>query len=155
MGKNLLVEFVVHAASKALAPGMIRGWGLVSFDLVIQGFGIDDFGLALGFMVNGVVQRFVLIEDGDLSARIFTHGNLGMPQGVIGSIGLDLVDDPPGLHGQVLGQSAGFLMGEDEIQIISFEQGAMCIVGTARLVGKATVEILPEFRQEGITAVDV
>ena len=122
----------------------------MSFDLSIQGFGIYDFGLALGLLVKGVRQRFVFVEDGDFSAGVFTHGNLGMAQGVIGAVGLDLVDDSLGLHGQVLGQSADFLMGKDKIQVIGFEQGAMRIVGTARLHGKATVEILPEFGQISI-----
>ena len=127
----------------------------MSFDLSVQGFAVDDCGLARGLVVKGVRQRFVFVEDGDFSAGVFTHGDLGMAQGVIWPVRLDLVDDLIGLHGQVFGQSAGFLMGEDDVQVIGFEQGAMSVVGTAGLNRKAAVEILPEFRQEGIGACHV
>jgi len=86
---------------------------------------------------------------------IFAHGDLGMAQGVIGSVGLDLVDDAPGLHGQVFGQSAGFLVGEDEVQVVGFEQGTMSVVGTTGLDGKTAVEIFRNSGQEGIAALDV
>ena len=46
-------------------------------------------------------------------------------------------------------------MGEDEVQVVGFEQRAMRVVITARLDGKTAVEILQKFRQEGIGALHV
>ena len=53
MGKNLLDGFIKGGAGKTVAPGMIRGRGFVSFDLSIQGFGISDFSLVWGFVIDG------------------------------------------------------------------------------------------------------
>jgi len=68
---------------------------------------------------------------------------------------LDLVDDLVGLHRQVLGQRAGFLMGEDEVQVFGREQGAVSVMGTAGLNGETAVEIFPELGQIGIASLPV
>ena len=53
---------------------------------------------------------------------------LSIAQGIVWAVGLDLVDDLVGLDGQVLGERAGFLVGENEIQVFGFEQRAMGIM---------------------------
>jgi hypothetical protein len=75
---------------------------------------------------------------------IFTDGDLSIAQGIVWAIRLDLVDHFVGLHGQVLGKRAGFLMGQDEVQVFIIEQGAMGIVIAARRYGKTAVVIFPE-----------
>lgn len=102
-------------------PGVIRSGGIRSADLVIEGFGIHDFCLTLRLLVDGISEGFVFVEDGDLSLGIFTDHDLSLAQGVIRTVGLNLVDDLVGLHGQVFGQNAGLLMGKDDVQVISFE----------------------------------
>ena len=47
------------------------------------------------------------------SAHVFTDGDLSIAQGIRGALGLDLVDDFLELEGQVFGNNAGFLPGED------------------------------------------
>ena len=66
-------------------------------------------------------------------------------QGIGRSVGLDLVDGLLVLEREVLGEHAGFLLGEDEIQVGGGAQGAMRIVVGARRHGKAAVEVFPEF----------
>ena len=56
---------------------------------------------------------------------------LSIAQGIVWAVGLDLVDDVVGLYGQVLGECTGFLMRQDDIQVICFEQRAMSIVCAA------------------------
>jgi len=53
MGRGILDGFAVDALS-IFAPGMVSSWGLGKLDLAVEGFGIGDFGLAGGFVVNGV-----------------------------------------------------------------------------------------------------
>ena len=53
MGRGLGDGFAVEAAA-ILAPGVIRSRGFWRLDLSIQSFGIDDFSLALGLMIEGV-----------------------------------------------------------------------------------------------------
>jgi len=64
---------------------------------------------------------------------------------------LDLINDLVELDGQVLGKQASILMGQNEIQIFSFEQRAMGIVGTARGNRKAAIEIFTKFREVSVT----
>ena len=68
---------------------------------------------------------------------------------------MDLVDDLFGLDGQIFGERACFLMGEDEVQVFSLEQRAVSIMVAARLNGETLVEVFPELRQEGVGAVDI
>jgi hypothetical protein len=53
MGSGFLDRFAVDMAAIG-TPGVIRGRGLGVFDVVVEGFGIDDFGLADGLVVEGV-----------------------------------------------------------------------------------------------------
>lgn len=65
--------------------------------------------------------RGILVEDGDFALGIFTQHHLGMAQGVVRSVGLDLINDIFRLHGQVFREGAGFLVGEDEVQVFGLE----------------------------------
>ena len=58
-----------------------------------------------------------------LTGGILADGDLGIAQGIGGAIGLDLVDDFLELEGQVLGEGAGFLPGQDLGQIFSARSG--------------------------------
>ena len=76
--------------------------------MMVEGFGIHDFGLADGFFVGGVSEGLVFVKDGDFSFGIFADGDLGVAQGVVRAVGLDLVDDLVELEGQVLGERPVF-----------------------------------------------
>ncbi len=65
-----------------------------------------------------------------------------------------MVDDFPELDGQVFGKVGGFLAGEDQVQVISFEQWAMGIMGAAGEHGEASVEIFTELRQVSVGRLD-
>ena len=52
MGSSLLNGFTADVAAIG-TPGVIRS-GVGDLDLVVEGFGVDDFGLADGFVVEGV-----------------------------------------------------------------------------------------------------
>ena len=53
MGRALLNGFVVEVQT-ILAPWVILSGWLVGCQVVIEGFGIDDFGLAGGLVEDGV-----------------------------------------------------------------------------------------------------
>ena len=97
----------------------------------------------------------MLVEDGDHSLGVFAHGDGSIAQGVIWARGLDLIDDLVVLNGQVLGEGAGFLIGEDNVQIFGFEQRAMGVMGAAGWHGKTLVEVFSELRQESIGVIQV
>ncbi len=46
-------------------------------------------------------------------------------------------------------------MGEDDVQVFSFEQGAMSVMAAAGQNSKAAVEILSELGQIGIASLDI
>ena len=66
---------------------------------------------------NSEGQFSGLVEDQDCSLSIFADRDLRITQSIAGALGLDLVDDFLELQGQVLGQDAGFLPGEDVVKI--------------------------------------
>ena len=53
MGGGFLNGFTADVAAIG-TPGVIRGWGLGGFELVVEGFGVHDIGLADGHVVDGV-----------------------------------------------------------------------------------------------------
>jgi len=53
MGRSLLKGFAVEVEAIS-TPGVVGSRGFRGLDLVIEGFGIDHFGLALGHVVDGV-----------------------------------------------------------------------------------------------------
>jgi hypothetical protein len=53
MGSGFLDRFAVDMAAIG-TPRVIRGRGIGGFDLVVEGFGVHDFGLADGFVVDSV-----------------------------------------------------------------------------------------------------
>ena len=72
-------------------------------DRMVDVFSRYDLRL-MGLLVeNGIGQRFRLVEDGYVLVGISTHGNLGLPQGISGTLGLNLVNDFIELQGQILG----------------------------------------------------
>ena len=154
MGRGFLDGFAVDTAA-ITAPGMVSRGRFGQPDMAIEGFAIHDFGLLGRFVEDGVGQGFVFVEDGNFSIGILADGDLSIAQGVAGAVRLDLVDDPVGLHGQVLGERADFLAGQDQVQVFCFEQRAVCIVVAAWLNCKATIEVFPELWQEGIGRVNV
>ena len=84
---------------------------LLFLEMNIDGFASDDFSLAHGLLVEGVVKAIAIVEDDNFSFCIFADSNLSMPHGVSRSLSLDLIDDIVVMHGQVLGQGSGFLVG--------------------------------------------
>jgi len=136
-------------------PGVIGGRCPGGLDLVVEGFAVSDFGLAGSLMVDGVGQGFVFVEDGDFSLGVLADSDFCIAQGVVWAAGLDLVDDVLELHGQVLGEGASFLVGQDDIQVIGFEQRPVSIMVAARCHRKTPVEIFPKFGQISITGFHV
>ena len=53
IGRGFLDGFAVDVVA-ILVPRVVRSGGLGGFDLSIEGFGIDDFSLAGGFVVDGI-----------------------------------------------------------------------------------------------------
>ena len=119
-GRELLRGFATGRLG-ILAPGMVRGRGLGDPDLMIQAFSVGHFSLKNGLVVDGVEQGLALVEDSDIPLGIEREGDLGVAQGVVRAVGLDLVDDLVELHGQVLGKGPSFLMGQNEIQVFGLE----------------------------------
>jgi hypothetical protein len=137
-----------------LAPGMVWGRRFGGLDSSIDVFRVNDFGLVGEFLESGIGQGFVFVEDGNFSFGIFTDSDLGIPQGIVRAVGLDLVNDLLVLNGQVFGEYADFLAGEDQIQVFGLEQGAMGIMVAARGYRKTLVESFAELRQVGIPSLD-
>jgi len=133
-----------------LSPGMVRSRRLGELDSAVDVFSVNDFGLAGEFLESGVGKGFVFVEDGDNSFGILANGDLGLAQGIIWTVGLDLVNDLIKLDGQVFGENTGFLAGEDQVKVFSVEQRAVGIVIAARGNGKAAVEIFTKLRSKGI-----
>ena len=144
MGRGILDGFSIEVATETLAPGMIWGRRFGSMDLPIEGFGIDDFGLADGLVKDGVGDGLMVVKDGDFSLGILTDGDLSITEGIIWAARLDLVDNIVGLDSQVFGKGALFLVGQDEIQVFGLEQRAVGIMRTAWLDCEAPVEIISE-----------
>ena len=139
-------------------PGMI-GSGLVSLALIEEGlvdlFGLHDFGLFGLLVKNGVVQGFAFIEDGDVSLIIQADSHRRIAHGVGGALGLDLVDDLVKLQGQVLGENACLLPGEETGGVVLRGERAMGVILASGLDCKAAIEIVHEFWQEGIACLPV
>ena len=133
-----------------LPPGVVWGGGLGRLECLIEVFGLDDFGLAGELFEGGEGQGLVFVEDGDFSFGIFANGDLGIAQGVIWTVGLDLVDDLVTLNGQVFGEEAGVLAGKAQLQVFGWEQRAVGILGAAWGYGETAVEIFTKRRQESI-----
>ncbi len=53
------------------------------------------------------------MKEADYSLGVFTDPNGGLTQGISRPLGLDLIDDIFILEGQVVGEQAGFLPGEN------------------------------------------
>ena len=94
----------------------------MGFALVLEGevdlFGVYDFGLFGLLVKNGVIQWLALVEDGNVFLCVQADRDRRMSHGVSGALGLDLVDDLLKLEGQVLGECACFLPGQDASQVI-------------------------------------
>src|SRR4030065_1031037 len=101
------------------------------------------------------MEVIIFVEDGDYSFGVFAHGDGSLAQGVIRAVGLDLVDDLVELDGQVLGERACFLMGENNIQVFGFEQRSVGVMGAAGLNGKTLGGVFAELGQESIGGIDV
>lgn len=150
-------RFTIEAMS-IFAPRVVGGRlvGILLFEMRIDILAGYDICLALLLMVDGVVERFAFVEDVDLALRVLTDSDLSLAECIRRARGLDLVDDLFVLQGQVLGKGAGFLKRKDLVEVlIREEQRAVGIEGTSGLDGKAAVEILDEFRGEGIGIFDV
>ena len=126
---------------------MILSRRLRALNDLVDIFGIDHFGLAGQFFVDCVSERFVFVENRDNSFGIFTDRDLGIPQGIVWAVGLDLINDLVELDGQVLGKQPGILAGQNEIQIFGFEQRPVSIVRSARGHRKAAIKIFTELGQ--------
>ncbi len=99
---------------------------------------------------NGEIQGVAFIANGDISLSILTYNDLGFVEGIGGAIRVDLVDHILELEGQVPGNAAGLLPGEDLVQVVGLQQGPVGIQRRTGLDGEAGVEISDELRQIGI-----
>jgi hypothetical protein len=137
---------------------MIGSWDSAGFEIFEHGvdvFGLDDIGLLGLFMEGGEREGVALVGDGDVIVGIQGNGDWGFAHGVGRAIDLDLVDDLSELEGQVFGEDARLLPGKDLGQVLGFGKGAMSIMGTFRLNSEAGIEIVDEFREEGIASFPV
>ena len=88
---------------------------LVGFlESVIDSFTGHHFSLPLLFLVDRVIQGLTLVEDRDLTLSIFTHSDWCFAHGITGTRSLDLVNHLLVLQGQVLGEDALLLLGEEQ-----------------------------------------
>ena len=85
---------------------MILGRRLGELNDPVDIFGIDGLSLVGQFFVGRVSERFVFVENRDNSFCIFADSDLGMPQGIVRAVGLDLINDLVELDGQVLGKQS-------------------------------------------------
>jgi hypothetical protein len=92
-----------------LSPGVVISGTVGCLDFVVKGFGIDELRLAEGFAEGGEIKGFVLVKDGNVTMLILANDDGCFSEGIRGAVGLDLIDDIVVLHGQVLGDGAGFL----------------------------------------------
>ena len=111
---------------------------------------IDNFGLVGLLVEDGISQGLVFVEDSNFSFGILANSDLGITQGVIRAVGLDLVDDFLELEGQVFGEGARFLPDQDVRQIFQRRQGAMGVMLAAWRNRKTLVEVGDELRQISI-----
>ena len=136
-----------------LSPRVVRCWDVrraLILESSIQVFGCNDFSLFDLFVEDGVGERFLLVKQGDVTSRILADSYLGLAHGIGWAFRLDLVDDLFKLDGQVFGERARILPGQDARQIILGSEWAMRIVLADGLHAKALVEICDKFRQIGI-----
>ncbi len=117
---------------------------------MVEGLGRYFYGLTRLALEESVVERLVLVEDRDGAVDRLAHRDRGVAHRIRRSTGLDLEDRLVILHGQVLGQCAGFLVAQDASQVLSGQQRAVGIVAGAWRHGKAPVEVLAEAFQKDI-----
>ena len=117
---------------------------------MIDLLGSDHFRLPYLFVENGEIEEVVFVQDSDLSLSILADDHLGVVQGIGGPIGLDLIDHIFELDGEIFGDGARLLPGEDLVKILMGQQGSMSIQGRARLDCKASVEFKDELGQISI-----
>ncbi len=112
--------------------------------------------MALLLVENRVIQEFAFVEDIDLGLRVLADSDLSLAECIRRARGLDLVDDLFVLQSQVLGKNASLLKGKDQVEFfLGEEQWTVGIVAAPGLDGEAAVEVLDEFRGEGIAIFDV
>ena len=78
--------------------GQMLGW-----ESLVELFGGDNLCLVGLVVINGVGQGFAIIQDGHLVLGRETNQDLGLAQGIGGTLGLDLVDGLVKLEGEVFG----------------------------------------------------
>ena len=103
---------------------------------------------------NSEGQFSGLVEDQDCGLSIFADRDLRITQSIAGAIGLDLVDDFLELQGQIFGKDAGFLPGEDLVEVLVLGERAVSIVGTARRDGEAGIEIVDKVGEVGMALLE-
>ena len=136
------VGFVI--VDRVVTPGMIGGrdgGGALFFEDAVEIFGVDNLGLVILFVEDAKFEWFGFVEQGNLASCVFANDDLGIAQGIGGALGLDLVDYLLELDGEVLGEQALFLPGQDLVEIFKACQGAVSIVLAARGHAKALIEI--------------
>src|SRR5512135_3632577 len=141
-GNGFAIEVVAIGS-----PGMVSGRRFRERSAAVKLFGVQYLGLWGELLVRGVGKGLVLVEDRDFSFRIFANGDGRLLQSIDGALGLDLVNELVVLDSEVLREHAGFLVSEDQIQVIPGAQGTMSIVGAASRHRKAAIEVFPKFFQ--------
>ena len=85
----------------------------------IEGFTVNYFRLMLLFMEHRVIKWVTFVENGNLARGVFTYSDLRLAHGVTRARGLDLINHLVVLQGEVFGQRALLLPGEDQIEILT------------------------------------
>ena len=121
----------------------------MGFALIEQGMvdllGRDDFSLAFLLVEDGVIKRLAFIENGDIFPSVLADCDLGLMKSIRGTIRLDLVDGVLELDGQVFGNTAGLLPGENVVQVLCLQHGPMGIQGRTGLSQKDKESIMKPF----------
>ena len=123
---------------------------IMVFEGTVDLFCRDDFGLFSLFVKGSERQRYAFVSDGDIFMGIDGKGDRSFAHGQGRAVDLDLIDNIMELEGQVVGEGAGFSPGEDMGEVLGFGKRPMGIIGALRLNCEAAIEIVDEFREEGV-----
>lgn len=84
----------------------------------VNGLTVFDAFVEVPELQGRVRQRLAVAQQDDVAIEPFADGNLGTAQGIADPFHLDVVEHFLELQGEVLGQDALMMDGEDEIQFL-------------------------------------
>jgi len=146
---NLHFRLVIQALTIG-APGMVGGRARRFAEFVVERLAGHEFGLALLSLEDRMLEQPTLVADGNLAVGLLVDRDAGVAQGITRTRGLDLVDDLVVLQGEVLGECACILAGEDHVQVVGGPERAMGVARVGGDDGEALIEIVHELGDEGV-----